>query len=195
MNHRIDASYFLKLKEVSSMYAEIPESEWERVYPLLRAKTFAKNEFFIQVDEVPETIAFIISGIFRVFYTSSKGVEKTLVFRDQKHFLSAYSSFLEKQKSPYSIQAITESVLIYMPLSKYSELVTGHNCWTNISGRYAQQLFIEKENRERELLLLNASKRYENFRKKYMHIINEIPNYMIASYLGITPESLSRILR
>lgn len=184
-----------KLKERAADFVHIPEDEWDALYQACFVRTYKKKDYFVKADERPSGIGFIISGVFRVYYTSEDGVEKTMVFRSSGQFISAYSSFLTNQKSLYSIQAIADSVVLYIPIETFRALEFGHDCWKVFIGKYTQYLFVEKEERERTLLLMSALERYNQFLLDYGDVLDYIPNYMIASYLGITPESLSRILR
>jgi CRP-like cAMP-binding protein len=195
MTRELSAEHFKMLQNTVGTFVDISDSQWSKIYPFIHTKSFEKNDILIQVDDTPETMAFIISGIFRVFYTNEKGMEKTLIFRTANQFISAYSSFLVSQKSQYTIQAVIKSTIIYIPLAVYVELASNHECWKILSGRYIESLFIEKEQRERDLLMLDAASRYLNFTITFSAIIDSIPNYMIASYIGITPEALSRIIR
>ena len=100
---------------------------------------------------------------------------------------------MENTKSRYSIQAISDSILIYITLSEYKKLAENHTCWKNLSGSYAKRLFLEKQKRENSLLILDATNRYLNFIQDFLDITTKKSNYMIASYLEITPVALSRI--
>jgi CRP-like cAMP-binding protein len=172
---------------------QIPEIEWNKSIKNLKALSIKKNEYFIKAGEIPDKLAFILKGIFRVFYLSDSGDENTLVFRDEGRPLSAYSSFLENTGSRHYFQALEDSILLYIPMKDWTELLSGHPCWQAIYARYLQLLFIEKENRETEFLSNDAETRYLTFVNKYPRIAKRVPNYHIASYLGITPEALSRL--
>lgn len=172
---------------------QVPEYEWNKLIKNLHELSIRKNEYFIKAGDIPDKLAFIFRGIFRVFYLSESGNENTLVFRDEGRPLSAYSSFLEKTGSRHYFQALEDSILLYIPFKDWNDLLTGHPCWQSIYSKYLQILFIEKENRETEFLSNDAETRYLTFVNKYPQMAKRVPNYQIASYLGITPEALSRL--
>jgi len=176
-----------------SAFAEIPDEEWESATRTLRHRHLRKNEHFIRAGSVPDTMAFIVKGIFRVFSITESGEERTLVFRNEGRMLSAFSAFLEHAPSWYNIQALEESDLLCISLDQYAAGIQGENCWRLISERYTQMLFVEKERRESEFLSDDATTRYEKFRDRFPGMENRIRQYHIASYLGITPVALSRI--
>ncbi|MDD9301770.1 MAG: Crp/Fnr family transcriptional regulator [Desulfobacter sp.] len=152
-----------------------------------------ENEYFIIQGARPDRFAFIISGIFRVFCISEGGDEKTLSFRTRGQFLAAYTPFIENKETWYSIQALEQGQLIYLLFEDYIRLFAGHACWEKVAKEYMIRLFIEKENRERSFLTEDARTRYLGFKKQYPEIEKRIPNFYIASYLGISPVTLSRI--
>ena len=195
MTISIDEAWLRQLHGTLSKFAQIPEYEWNKLLTKLHFLKLKKNEFLIKVEEGPDKMAFIISGIFRVFYNTESGIERILAIRDENCLLSSYSSFLENTQSRFSFQALEDSCLFYISLKSYNELVTSHICWQTISGKYAELLYLEKEKREIEFLTEDAETRYNNFIDKYPTFENRISQYYIASYLGITPVTLSRIRR
>lgn len=174
-------------------YTSIPATQWDKLQERLHCLKIKKNDYFIKAGDFPDKLAFIVHGIFRVFCLSESGNENTLVFRDENRFLSAYSSFLENTFSRYSFQALEDSTLLYISLKDYLELSSEHACWQIITTKYSQMLFIEKEKRETEFLCDDAETRYYKFTNHFPNLVMRIPQFHIASYIGITPEALSRI--
>lgn len=193
MNVQIEKSWIDKMHATLNKYAEIPESEWDKVREKIHILKVKKNDYFINCGDKPDKLAFIITGLFRIFYITDLGSERTLVFRGENKFLAAYSSFLQNIDSIFSIQALEDSTLVYIPLENLMNLISEDICWLIIKTKYADELFIEKEKRENEFLCDNAETRYKNFILKYPDYGNRIKQYYIASYLGITPVALSRI--
>lgn len=174
-------------------FAEIPEAEWTKALLNLKHLHLKKNDYFIQAGAIPDKMGCIVSGIFRVFYVTEAGEEKILAFRDEGRMLSAFSAILEHTPSWYDIQALEDSDLLYIGLDQYAEGLRGHRCWQDISAKYVQMLFVEKERRESEFLSDNAETRYQKFKNRFPGMENRIRQYHIAAYLGMTPVALSRI--
>jgi len=174
-------------------YADIPEDEWRKVAGRLENLTLEKNDFFVRQGDLPDRMGLIFDGIFRVFCITETGEEKILAFRTKRQFLSAYSPFVENRDSWYSIQALTDAELICFSLDTMKNLSVRHRCWEKVVKEYMVRLFIEKEDRERSLLIEDAHTRYVRFRESYPELEEILPQYYIASYLGISPVSLSRI--
>ncbi|MCI1958874.1 MAG: cyclic nucleotide-binding domain-containing protein [Clostridia bacterium] len=161
-------------------YTFIPDVQWYNLKKRIRCVKVNKNEYFIKSGDTPDKMAFIIQGIFRIFYLTESGNDNTLVFRNENKFLSAYSSFLEKIKSKYSFQALEDSILMYVTFEDYVELLSEHVCWQVITTKYSQMLFIEKEKRETEFLCDSALTRYNNFIRNFPNLANRIPKHYIA---------------
>jgi CRP-like cAMP-binding protein len=176
-----------------SSFAEIPDAEWGKAVLNLRHLHLRRNDYFIQAGSIPDKMACIVSGIFRVFYITQSGEEKTLAIRAEGRMLSAFSAILENTPSWYDIQALEDADLLYISLEEYLAGLQGHPCWQVINTKYAQMLFMEKERRESEFLSDDAETRYRKFRERFPDVEDRIRQYHIASYLGITPVALSRI--
>ncbi len=174
-------------------YTDIPSSEWDKMVRMQQPLHLEKNAYFVRQGEEPDRMAFITSGIFRVFCITESGDEKTLSFRTKGQFLSAFTPYLENRETWYSIQALTSSHLISIPLADSETLASSHPCWDRLVKEYVVKLFIEKEDRERSFLTEDAKTRYLRFRDKYPDLEQQIHQFYIASFLGISPVSLSRI--
>jgi CRP-like cAMP-binding protein len=189
----INRSWLELFHKTLSSFTDIPQSELVKGIERLKHLHLNKNDYFVRTGDIPDKMAFIVKGIFRVFYIAENGDEKILVFREEGRMLSAFSAFLEKKESWFNIQALEDSDLIYISFIDYKKYLTENQCWQIISSKYVEMIFIEKETRESEFLSDDAETRYKNFIQKYPGIENRIKQYHVASYLGITPVALSRI--
>ncbi|MRR17727.1 MAG: Crp/Fnr family transcriptional regulator [Deltaproteobacteria bacterium] len=188
------APYQYLIRQALMKYGPIPESEWEYSKHIsVEPCKLQKGQHFLRIGDIPDKMAFVISGIFRVYYNTEEGNERILVFRGENRFLSAYRSVQENEPSWYGIQALEPSFLICMPLNELKKHLSEHRCWNDVARKYLEDLFIEKEKRERDLLSLDVTNRYLNFQKRYPDVEKRVSQYHIASYLGITPVALSRI--
>ena len=174
-------------------YTVVPDGEKEKLEKMVHVKNIGRNSFFVRQGDPQSDIAFILDGIFRVFCLDFSGNEKIMAFRTGGHFLCTYSPAIEKREVWYSIEALADSRLLFITRDDYKDLIMHHNCWDILIKNYIIQLYIEKEDRERSFLLDDAAERYRQFTGRYPGIEQHIPQYYIASYLGISPVSLSRI--
>lgn len=182
-----------QFKCTMNSFADVPEMEWNAMSAQLKHMQIGKNGYFVRSGDVCDKLAFIASGVFRVFFITESGEEKTLVFREEGRMLSAFSPFLTNKKSWFNIQALEDADLLYLKIDDETIGFNKEECWQTIYSKYVEMLFVEKENREREFLSDDAETRYGNFLAKFPGLENRINQYHIASYLGITPVALSRI--
>lgn len=173
--------------------ASIPESEMAKAMRIFQPTRLGKGEFLLRAGEVPRTLGFIVRGVVRLFFLTPDGEEITRSFRLENSFVSSYSALLLGEPSRLFLQALEPTYLLVTPYSAYQELTAGHLCWQIMDRKFAQQLFIRQEQRECELLLDDATTRYVKFRAEYPGLEERIKQHHIASYLGITPVTLSRI--
>lgn len=173
--------------------ADIPEDEFDRLAKLLRRVSIPKGGHFLRAGERPESLAFLASGIMRLYYLGENGDEFTKSFCTAVDLVAAYSALLRSEASRLSIEAIEDSTLLVLPYCTYRILADGRACWETLDRRIAEELFVKKERREAELLLDDAAARYANFLSAYPGLEDRILQRHVASYLGISPVSLSRI--
>ena len=187
------SNYLTELVDTMDFAADIPRAELRRL--LKRKKTIAikKGEYFLMAGDVPEYIGFVISGLLRLFYIDNNGVEINKHFCVENTLAISYSAFLQRQESRFYIQALEDTRLLIIDHETYRHLLDGHVCWQIVARKLAEMLFILKEKREWEFLLQDAQERYLQFLEDYPDLEQRLSQYHIASYLGITPESLSRI--
>ncbi|MUT66501.1 Crp/Fnr family transcriptional regulator [Paenibacillus sp. NEAU-GSW1] len=175
--------------------APIPREEWNAFRAMTERRKLAKNSHFIREGDAAEWIGICISGLFRLYYTTPDGGEYNKSFCKPHEFIATYSSMLLNAPSFMSIQALADSELLMIRYTDFQSLYNRHRCWDRLGRLMAEQLFVKKEIRERELLLLSAEERYRSFLDVYGQLEQQIQQYHIASYLGITPVALSRIRR
>jgi len=154
-------------------------------------KYYRKNEYFSFVGQTDDKLGFVVNGLFYMFIESEEGTVFTKDFLRKEQFLLAL--FDPQQESLANIQAIKDSIVLE---AKYSDIQT-------LFHKYHQFEALAKQGMERRLesiyarmeslALLEAKDRYRLFQQEYGDIEAEIPQYLIASYLGITPTQLSRI--
>lgn len=172
---------------------DIPEDEAIRAAKLFQACHLKQGEFFVRAGDMPQTIGVVRSGIMRLYYVDRDGNEYTKSFCAENSFVAAYSALLLEQPSRLFIQALEDTKLMIIDYATYRSLSEKHSCWQALNCKIAETLFIKKEKRESALLLDDAKTRYLSFQAEYPGLEARLKQYHIASYLGITPVTLSRI--
>lgn len=172
---------------------EIPDNQQTNFKNLVFNHTVKKNEYFLQAGDLADSVAYVKNGLFRYFYINENGDEYTKGFFVANTVIISYSAILEKRPSYFSIQALEDSELEVVNYYKFEKYFEEDPCWNKFLIPLLQKAYLIKEERERDFLLLDAEQRYEKFQKKFPGLESRIKQSIVASYLGITPESLSRI--
>lgn len=173
----------------------LQDKTWERIEPLFSEKTLMKGEYFIREGETARQIGFLHSGIIRAFYRNKEGIEYNKHFFIQNNIIGGYSSLVTTTPTIINQQALTDCKISVAQYSEITKLYDTYPDFERVGRKLAEFYFVQKEKREIEIVLLDADKRYLIFREEYPQLEQLIPQYQIASYLGITPTQLSRIRR
>lgn len=181
------------LRAFLSRYVDVPDEELAVAAGALKEEVVPSGEFLVRAGQTATTFGLVLQGLLRKFYTTPKGKELTRGFALAGDLVGAYASLLTASPSLLSIQAMEDCRLLTLDFSVMSQLYQRHVAWNTLGRRVAEELFLEREDREFTLLTLSAAERYQRLRRARPDILERVPQYEIASYLGITPVSLSRI--
>lgn len=170
----------------------LPDSEWNYISGRLAARNYRAEEFLIRAGEPATEFFFIVKGLTRFFYVTPEGKEFNKFFALENELAGSHW-YKMNAPCPYSVQAVEDTETIVMPAALIEEAYNRHPSWERIGRLFAERLSLMKELREKEFLLDPAEARYRRFLQEYPDLSRRIPQYHIASYLGITDVALSRI--
>lgn len=174
--------------------SSISKENWELAKPYFKTKRLKRGEHLFYIDDEVNDFYFLIEGLARYYYLTEDGKEFNKSFAEkQGHLLSSIASVSHGIPSPFSVEVLSDFTTLYIPYKKLLDLGLEYKQWNDLLLRIYENLVIKKERREADFLLLNARERYEKFLSDYSMIEDAVPNYHIASYLGITDVALSRI--
>lgn len=158
----------------------------------LTSKYIPKKEFFVRQGETCRHIAFINEGLLRLFY-SIEGEEHIRQFHFERSFCSEFQSFLTEKPALMSLQALEDTHLLLISHADLHHLFSLSREFEKLGRVLAEQAFIFVSQRFASILLESPEERYQHLMAERPKVLQRVPQYMIASYLGITPEALSRI--
>ena len=156
-------------------------------------KPLNKKDFLIAEGNTCNFIGIVVSGVMRSFIRGGESDEFNNDFYFERDFVSAYTSFLTSKPTNCNIQALTNVNVVYITSAQYQALVSRDSEWLKLGKYIAETFFIRKCKRETSFLKHSAAERLEGVLQLYPGIEQQVSQYHIASYLGIQPESLSRI--
>jgi len=183
--------YFKKFNEK----VPLTKAEEELIKSYLTTKKLRKKQYLLQEGDVCKTIAFVEKGALREYTLDENGNERIVQFALEGWIISDLYSFLTGEPATYNIDALEDSELVLITKSAYEELlqkVPKYETYTrlNITGAY-----IAMQKRLTSTISNSSEERYAAFNTIYPDIVQRVPQHMIASYMGLTPETLSRIRR
>jgi CRP-like cAMP-binding protein len=180
---------------VSNISQHIPLTPSEAAFllSLLELKTVAKKQFLLRPGEICRFDNFILKGCVKVCYHDEKGTECIIKFAPENWWVVDLDSFLNSKPAFYYIQAIEETEVYQLSRSNYDLLYKSIPQFQKFSNERWQNGFIALQQRIMQNLSLTAEERYQHFIHKYPGLEQRIPQKLIASYLGITPEFLSML--
>jgi len=156
-------------------------------------KKVPKNTILLKEGELCKTFVYLKKGIIRHYFTDRKGNDITKNFiKAPAYFCYSLSSFFSKIPGVIQCETLSEVELYEMTYENFLEMLQNFdflNLWNNILSSF----ILKKEKKELALLRDNSTQQYLQFLKEFPGVLNEIPHYYIASYLSISPETLSRI--
>lgn len=180
------------LKSVTALSGCSPE-QIEEVLSIVKQVEIGNGQSYIRAGEIPRSFAFVVKGLFRYYYADNKGNEFTKGFFPENSYITAYSALLENRESYFTIEALEDSTIFIIDFYKWNQIARNDICWLKFLVSLLEKGYCVKEYREREFLVFSAEERYESFLRRFPGLEKRIKQHYIASYLGITPESLSRI--
>lgn len=153
----------------------------------------ARNSVLEEQDKIPKYLYFINSGFMRLFYYDDNGEEQTTFLGSQTSFIASFSSLINQTKSTENVECVTDCELLTISFVDAKQLVEKSEIFKNFFLVIFEKSISLATLRANDLALLNAEQRYQKMMEQQPHFIQNIPLQYIASYLGIKPQSLSRI--
>lgn len=175
-------------------YVPLSEGDAQLVKQLFCQKELKENDFLLKVGEVCKDFVFVEKGLF-CHCINNDGSEETFYFSAEGDFICDYESFLSKTPSKKNIFAVEDAVVYTLSYQHMQEFYQKISMGDRFGRLFLEQTFVKAINHIVSTLTGTAEQRYLNFLKSFSHIEQRIPQYYIASFIGVTPQSLSRIRR
>lgn len=160
---------------------------------IFKPKSIRKDDFFLQNGTQSTEIGLVLKGVFRSFYIDQAGNDVTKYFYAQGETLLSYYAHLSQTESKYSIQALEDSEILVTNISEFEKVIENNYQLLLFFKEMVDAILIKKENHAISFTLLSSTQRYQRFLTDYPGFEKRIKQYQLASYLGMTPVTLSRI--
>lgn len=170
----------------------LSDTDWLVFEANLISRTFSKNEIFLEVGQVENYVSFIEQGIVRYFIELEEK-EMTFEIAFPESLASAYDSFLLQEPSRYNAQSLSHTVMKSISHANLQEVYAQTSAGNLVGRKASEELYLRKNKRQLSLLKDRAEKRYLDLLANDVRLVQQIPLKYLASYIGVTPQALSRI--
>ncbi len=167
--------------------------EQELILKYMTVKKLRKRQYLLQEGDVCKVVAFVEKGALRLYRVNDDGSEHIVQFALDGWFITDLYSFLTNESSMYNIDAIEDSELVLITRSASDELRKLSPKYQEFIFQVTSKAYIQLERRITSTLSLSLEERYKELTSSYTDIIQRLPQHMIASYMGLTAETLSRV--
>jgi CRP-like cAMP-binding protein len=171
----------------------ISDTDFEKTSGCFKSLYLPKNSYFAVQGKICTEVAFIKKGTLRTYYLNEKSEEVTSCFCVENNLTTSYKSFVSQQPSEISIQAIEDTELLIINYSDLQNLYQKSAIWQSIGRIIAERQYMVMEQYARVLCNETAKEKYLRLLKEHPSILNKASVNDIASYLGVTRRTLSRI--
>ena len=174
-------------------YVTLTNTEVDFLTSRLSSRKYLKGQYILQQGDISQTECFIISGCTKMFYLDDNGQEHIIMFSIEDWWTSDLGSFISQTPSDFNVQCLENTEIIQFSYNNIEEIFSKIPKLERFFRKIIEKAFVASQKRIIRNFSLTAKERYIIFRNNYPKIEQRIPQYMIASYLGITKEFLSKI--
>ncbi|WP_103069505.1 Crp/Fnr family transcriptional regulator [Aquimarina sediminis] len=181
-----------QIREYFEKIVTLSDNDWKIFSSKLTKSHYPKKATLLRVGQIEKHLSFIEKGSIRFFIPKEEN-DITFGFYFENQFISAYNSFITQTPSTYQTETLTETILWKITHKDLQEIYNQTEIGNKIGRKIAENIFLTKSKREQSLLNDTAEERYIKLLTEQPYLIRKIPLKYLASYIGITPQALSRI--
>jgi CRP-like cAMP-binding protein len=182
-----------ELKEHINRFVRLSDDEFEQILGYVKPVSARKKQNLHESEKVCKSNFFVRKGCLRLFFINDKGVEQTIQFALENWWLSDYTSFSSQQTSLFYIQAVEKSEVVAINFPAQEKMLQQFPQMERYFRLIHQRAHAASQYRLKGLFSQTREKIYHDFCKQYPAFVQRIPQYLLASFLGFTPEYLSEI--
>ena len=184
---------FTSLKQHIQKYIRFNDEDFSNIFDFFQHVPLKKKENLLVEGKVCHANYFVVQGCLRLFFINEKGVEQTIQFAIENWWLSDYTSFEKQQPATFYLQAVEKSNVLALTYNKQEEMLQQFPQMERYFRLMHQRANAAAQFRIKGLYNLSGEERYHLFNQRYPEFVQRVPQYLLASFLGFTPEYLSEI--
>lgn len=182
-----------KLRNHIEEIVPLTNDEFSVILSLFTTKELKKNQFLIQEGESVKYAYFIVSGLLKLTYTDDAGKEHIVSFAMENWWESDFPAYFNQTKATMSLKCLEDTSVFCLSLENYHKMCFDNQKMESFFLKKSNLGFIGSQQRILSLLTSNAKERYEQLLKQYPALFQRVPKTQLASYLGVSRETLSRL--
>ncbi|UEG52698.1 Crp/Fnr family transcriptional regulator [Mucilaginibacter daejeonensis] len=159
----------------------------------LQHQHLGKKKYLFSEGERCNALYFVVKGCLRMYFIKDNGTEQIIQFGIDNWWISDHTSLMMQAPSQFYLQAVEDSQLIILPTSKHDELLNKLPKMEKYFRHMYQRAYAAAQNRTFYFFDMSGEEKYHNFARRFPDFVQRVPQYMLASYLGFSPEFLSRV--
>ena len=172
---------------------KISDDDLKTVFSFFRLLKVKKNEFLVSPGKINSKIYFVTSGCLRIFFLTENGTEATRLFVFENQFATALVSFVTASQLLEFVQAVEETTVLSINKTDFYHLLEIIPQWEKLYRHYLEYAYVTNTNRLMSFITSGALERYQQLLDQNPIVVKRLSNKMVASYLNISPETLSRL--
>ncbi len=184
---------YTELRQQFEEFIRLTDAEFEYVSSFFQTKKFKKHSIIIQSGDIVEYEYFVVNGLLKTSQTDEKGKEYILQFAMENWWVSDYQALITHEPSTFEIECLENVELLYLSFSNKSKLCSEMHNMEYFFRLKATSGFLNLQKRVMALLKNDAQSRYRELFEQYPSLFQRIPKSLVAAYLGVTRETLSRL--
>lgn len=171
----------------------LSDSDYQLLKSVCVIKKLRKHQFLLTEGEVCSFNSFVCEGFLRKYSIDDKGIEHTVYFATENWWIADRKSLMDGKPSSFFIEAVENSVALLISKSNFELVCERIPAFKDLVNYILQRSLNATHDRINEIIQSTAEEKYKHFLKSFPNLANRAPRHMVASYLGITPETLSRV--
>jgi CRP-like cAMP-binding protein len=188
----VDEHDLAAVRRAFAALAAIPDDEWRFLEERVALREVPKGSMLLREGERVDWLGYLTRGLVRIVRRAG-GREVTLGFDCEDRFVGAYDAYVTRAPARYGIEALEPSRLARFERGLLDALERRHDCWRELFRRIAERELVRKLDKELRIRTRTSEERYAELVRTGSYLVRRVPQYHLASFLGIAPETLSRI--
>lgn len=184
---------FERLKESLEEHVTLTDEQWELCKNRFRPKRMLKRQFLLQEGDVCRELAFVEKGALYSFSVDSKGNQHVIRFAFEGWWMANLQSFFTQKPTRLNIEVLEDSELLVLDKKNHDNLIEKLPPYERYHRIIVQNAYVALQQRVENALGLTAEEKYERLLEQNPEFLNRVPLTLVASFLGMSPETLSRV--